>query len=499
MLRKIRVIFACISLLLITLLFLDFSGILHLYFGWMAKIQFIPAVLATHAAIIIFLIALTFIVGRIYCSVICPLGIIQDVVARWGKKSKKNRYSYSRAKTWLRIAFLIVFVIALLLGGGIIAALLDPYAIYGRFASNLLAPIYRAANNLLAMGAEHINSYAFYEVDIWLKSIGTLIIAAVSCGIIAILAWKNGRTYCNTVCPVGTVLGYISKFSLLKPVYNADKCNGCKLCTKNCKASCIDTANYNIDYTRCVTCMDCIEKCKQGAIKYQWAYGKKSESPSFLQNETKGSSDNSRRSFLTIASALTVFGALKAQKKIAEGGLAVIEQKQIPQRATPIIPPGGNSIRHFTQHCTACGLCISACPNGVLRPSSNLSTYMQPEMSYERGFCRPECNECSQVCPNGAIKPLAIEDKSSSQIGFAVWIRENCVVVSDDVTCGNCARHCPNGAITMIKLDENDATSKEIPTVDTERCIGCGACEYLCPSRPFSAIYVEGTEKHRLL
>ena len=124
---------------------------------------------------------------------------------------------------------------------------------------------------------------------------------------------------------------------------------------------------------------------------------------------------------------------------------------------------------------------------------------MQPEMGYDRGYCRPECNKCSEVCPAGAIRPITVADKSSTQIGHAVWVKENCVPLTDGVECGNCARHCPSGAITMIPSDPNNPASPKIPAVNEERCIGCGACEYLCPARPFSAIYVEGHKMHRTI
>jgi formate hydrogenlyase subunit 6/NADH:ubiquinone oxidoreductase subunit I len=104
---------------------------------------------------------------------------------------------------------------------------------------------------------------------------------------------------------------------------------------------------------------------------------------------------------------------------------------------------------------------------------------------------------CSEVCPTGAIKLISKEEKTAIQIGHAVWVAENCIVNSDGQKCGNCARHCPTGAIQMVPKDANDPKSLQIPVINTERCIGCGACENLCPSRPFSAIYVEGHEVHR--
>jgi len=204
------------------------------------------------------------------------------------------------------------------------------------------------------------------------------------------------------------------------------------------------------------------------------------------------SSDNSRRAFLATGAAVTATAALKAEEKKVDGGLAEILDKKVPERQTPILPPGALTAKHFAQHCTACQLCVSACPNGVLRPATSLDRFMQPELSYERGYCRPECTRCSEVCPAGAIQPITREEKSSTQVGHAVWIRKNCIVLTDDVNCGNCQRHCPTGAIQMVPSDKSNPRSRRIPVIDVERCIGCGACENLCPARPYSAIYVEG-------
>lgn len=497
MLRKIRQVLGALFFLIITLLFLDFTGTIHAWFGWMAKIQFLPALLALNLGIVVLLIVMTLLFGRIYCSVICPLGVMQDIISRISGMRKKHRFrfSYSPAKSWLRYGMLLLFLIALIGGIGSVAALLAPYSSYGRIASNLLAPFYQWGNNLLATLAERADSYAFYETEVWIKSIPTFSIALITFIILFILAWRNGRTYCNTICPVGTVLGLLSSHALFRPVLNAEKCKQCGLCARKCKASCIDFKQHTIDYSRCVTCLNCLESCKHDAIHYELrtrsAKGKKPENKS-VPNE-------SRRKFLTTTALTTATLALKAQGKRVDGGLAVIEDKKIPERQTPILPPGSQNDRHFAQHCTACQLCVSVCPNQVLRPSTDLQRLMQPEMSYEKGYCRPECTQCSDVCPTGAIRPITVAEKSSTQIGHAVWIRKNCIPLTDGVECGNCARHCPTGAIQMILSDPDNPQSKRIPAINTERCIGCGACENLCPARPFSAIYVEGHETHRTL
>lgn len=495
MLRTIRLTIAIVFFTLITLLFLDFTGTIHAWFGWMAKIQFLPAALALNAGVLVALVALTLVCGRVYCSVICPLGVFQDIVS-WlsGKrKRKKNRFRYSPALTWLRYGVLGVFIVALIAGVHSFVALLAPYSSYGRIASSFFAPVYQWANNGLAYLAERADSYAFYETEVWLKSLPTLIIAGVTLIVIIVLAARNGRTYCNTICPVGTVLGLLSKYSLLKPVIDTTKCNGCGLCARNCKASCIDSKAHKIDYTRCVACMDCIGKCHKHAISYT------RRSAVAQPTATQKPTDESRRNFLSLSALFATTAALKAQEKTVDGGLATIEDKKIPERATHITPPGSISARHFAQHCTACQLCVSVCPTHVLRPSTDLLKLMQPESSYERGYCRPECTKCSDVCPAGAIRPISVEEKSSTQIGHAVWVKDNCVCLTDGVNCGNCARHCPAGAILMIPSDPDNAESVKIPAVNVERCIGCGACENLCPARPFSAIYVEGHETHRVI
>ena len=493
MLRKIRIILAALMLTGITWLFLDFTGTAHHWVSWMPKLQFLEAVLALNLVVVALLVVLTLVFGRLYCSVVCPLGILQDIIGWVGKRQKKNRYTYSKALTWLRYTMLAVFgaglCLSLLAGIGIVVQLLAPYSAFGRIATNLLQPIFIAGNNLLAGIAESNDSYLFYHQDLWLRSLPSLIIAAVTLGILLVLAWRNGRTWCNTICPVGTVLSFLARFSWLKVRFDADKCRNCSLCSKNCKAACIDYKNHTVDYSRCVVCGDCLESCKFGALSYKPYKPHKPYEPH--------KPDQGRRSFL-IGAALASTAALAQQKKKVDGGLAAIAERVIPERQTPLTPPGSLSAQNMASHCTGCQLCISECPNDVLRPSTSLLTMMQPTMSYERGYCRPECTRCSEVCPAGAIRPVTPIEKSSIQIGHAVWIKQNCVAVNDGVMCGNCARHCPTGAIEMVPLDPDDGDSPLVPAVNENVCIGCGACEHLCPGKDGqTAIMVEGHDVHR--
>ena len=565
MLKMMRIILAALSFFGILLLFFDFTGVMHHWLGFWADIQFLPALLALNVGVVLGLVVLTLIVGRVYCSVICPLGILQDIASFFAGKVHKNRFAYKAPKPWLRWGSLGVFALLMVLGVHAVALLVAPYSAFGRMAANLFAPLYRLGNNAAAYLAERLDSYAFYSVDVWIKSIPSFVIAMVSFVAIVVLAWRGGRMWCNTICPVGTILGFLSRFAWFRPSIDTEKCVGCRMCEKQCKASCIHAKTHTIDASRCVACMNCIGACHKGAIA--WTHPKKNKITQNADIQTNqnadvqtdqnadiqtnqnadvqtnqnadiqtdqnadvqtdqnadvqtdqnadvqtdqnaaGQTDQNaaspmRRGFLLALSSMAVTSVAAAQDKLTDGGLKPLIPRQAPSRGTPLKPAGSLSLRNFSTRCTGCQLCVSSCPNGVLRPSSSLATLMQPEMSFERGFCRPECTRCSEICPAGAITPVTREEKSSIQIGHAVWIREQCIPVTKGRSCGNCARHCPTGAIQMVPLAQNDDSSRKapkIPIIDTERCIGCGKCEFVCPARPVSAIVIEGHEKHRVI
>ena len=489
MLRKLRICLQIITMTLVTLLLLGIGFGVQLWAGWVAKIQLLPAILALNYGVLVFLIILTALFGRIYCSVVCPLGIMQDFFSWLGGKAKKNRFCYTKEIKWLRYGFLGVFILALIIGFAPLTTLFAPYSAYGRIVNSLFKPLYDLLNNWLA-GLDAANDrYNFTEVQIWTRSVTTFVVALLTLFILGFLAWRKGRLYCNTICPVGTVLGFISRQSGFRIRFDKDKCKNCGMCEKNCKAQAIDFKNGTVDYSRCVVCGDCLDKCKFDALHYKYALNQPAKEAKPVDKE--------RRAFLVGAAVAGTTAAMAQTEMKVDGGLAVIEDKKAPKRQTLVTPPGSVSIRHLEKHCTACQLCVSSCPNIVLRPSTDLMHFMQPTMSFERGYCRPECTRCGEVCPAGAIRPITREEKTSIHVGHAVWIKENCVVLTDGVSCGNCARHCPTGAIQMINYEGPNGTV-QVPAVDENKCIGCGACENLCPARPFSAIYVEGNEMHHI-
>lgn len=515
MLRHCRIILAVISLVLMTALFLDFTATVHPYAGFLAKLQFVPALLAASLAVLVLLVLVTLLFGRVYCSILCPLGIFQDLAGCLARRRTKQRFSFARAHTAIRVAFLAIFVLACVPGAGSLVALLDPYASFGRMMTALVQPLIAAANNGLSLLAEHLGSYAFAPVEVTILSVPLAVIALGTLVLVSALAARYGRLYCNSVCPVGTVLGLLSRHALFRPRFTHARCTGCRRCERSCKSSCLDLKHKHIDLSRCVACMNCVAACPAGALTFGRAGVTTSGAqpgdgsaathsatrPAASSAARSGTQDRakasvSRRAFLK-TSPLAVMAAPAAEAdKLTDGGLAVIADKVNPKRATALVPPGAESLRHFARHCTGCQLCVAVCPNHVLRAAHGLVTLMQPQMGFEHGYCRPECTRCGEVCPTGAILPVTRAQKSALQIGRAVWTRELCIVISRKHSCDNCAQHCPVQAITMVPLDSEDPASLKIPAINDARCTGCGACEHLCPSRPVSAIHVEGILVH---
>jgi len=484
-LQILRVVLAIISFSLLTFFFLDFAGLFPQQYFTLAKIQFFPALLSGMFGIVAVLLALTLIFGRVYCSMICPFGIFMDVVTWFRKRFQpKMKASYSKEKKWLRFGTLIVVVGSYSAGVTAVLSLLEPYSAYGRIVTHIFRPVYMAGNNLLASVFNQLGSYTFYHTNVFIHSITSLLIALATLSLVVILAALYGRTWCNTVCPVGTIFGYLSKLSLFKVRINKNTCIGCGLCEKACKASCIDSQGKIIDQSRCVACYNCLTSCKKGGISYCLPGKKQPLSKPVPVDESK------RRFVGTLAATtLAIPATLVAQN------LNLPSSKTSYKKQYPLSPPGSCSSEHLLRHCTACHLCIAKCPSNVLKPAFleyGLEGIMQPVMDFEHGFCNYDCTVCSEVCPTDALFKLTIEEKHTLQMGRVVFIKNNCVVFTDETSCGACSEHCPTQAVEMVPYKDN----LTIPSINPDICVGCGGCEYICPATPYKAIHVEGNPVH---
>lgn len=480
--RKARILLSVVFFGLIAFYFLDFAEILPNGFHRLAHVQFVPALVSLSFMTLAVLIAITLIFGRIYCSTVCPMGVFQDIVTWISKKTagRKKRFRYSPARTLVRWGVVGLTAVAFLCGFTVLLGLLDPYSAFGRMTVNVFKPVYMLGNNLLESIFSRFGNYTFYQVDASLLSVSSFVIGLITFLLIGFLAWRYGRIWCNTMCPVGTLLGFLSRFSLLKVRIDADKCNHCGLCATKCKAACIDSKAQAIDYSRCVDCFDCLDACKQQALQYSL--------PTAAQ---KQAADASKRRFL-LAGLATAAATPNVVAQVRDAAAAAGGMKS-DKRQTPITPPGSRSLEHFQSRCTSCHLCVSKCPSHVLKPAFmeyGLGGIMQPTVYFEKGFCNFDCTVCGDVCPNGAILPLTKEQKHLTQMGKVVFIEENCIVYRDGTSCGACSEHCPTQALSMIPYKDG----LTIPHVDTDICVGCGGCEYICPARPFRAVYIEGNE-----
>ena len=208
--------------------------------------------------------------------------------------------------------------------------------------------------------------------------------------------------------------------------------------------------------------------------------------------------DVSRRAFLALGATAGV-AAATAGDKLTDGGFAPVSRPGEPGRATPLVPAGARSFAAFDRACVGCQLCVAACPNHVLVPSSDPRRFLRPEMRFSHGYCRVDCNRCGEACPAGAIKPLALAEKINVHVGHAVWHKDRCLAATEGVECHACERHCPVQAIVRVSLDKKNPKAPLVPQVDTSRCIGCGACEHLCPARPEPAMTLKGFAVHRVV
>jgi ferredoxin len=499
MLKIIRRTLAVLVMIALTFFFIDFAGLLPNDFHILAHLQFIPAVMSAFAGgegwiILLGILLLTLLLGRIYCSVLCPLGILQDVV-NWVAKlvfKKKRRFSYGNPKNILRYVVLGVVVLAFLFNFTLFVGLFDPYSAYGRVATHLFKPVYLFGNNLLASYFAYTESYYLYEVEIMITSMLAFTTAIITLLIVGLLAWLNGRTYCNTICPVGTILGFLSKYSFFKVRIDNAKCNSCGLCSMNCKASCIDAASKTIDYSRCVDCFNCIGKCNRGAMKYGGKQTKKLEVSEVTSERRQFLQTSAMFGMVATASVILPKSTLRASDDR-------IKPLTSPDKHTPVTPPGARSQHHLLSHCTSCHLCIDRCPNKCLVPAKfeyGIGGVMQPTMDYENGFCVYDCKICSEVCPNNAIGSFeTLAEKQHTQIGIAKYKPDICQVNTMNVSCGKCAEECPTGAIHLV---QNGSSESMIPVVDEHKCIGCGMCEYVCPTPILrKAIRVDGCKEHK--
>ncbi len=504
-----RVAVAAVIFSGLTAALVDFRGLTPPWLGRsLADLQFIPSLVALLAGAGLSLacnvmVAVTLAAGRIYCSTVCPLGILQDLVIFLRKRipMKASGGRYRKPHTIIRQGFLSVAIAGAVMGlGGFTFSLLDPYSLFGRMAAGIFRPLVTTANNALAGVAGKFGGHGLYRVEpLWVGA-GVLAASLLTLLVVGGLAAWRGRLYCNSICPVGTLLGLLAERAAWRLRIHPDACRKCGDCLRACKAQCIELRSGRIDFSRCVACYDCLDVCRHQGIGYQfmWA-GKNQVRPAAPGTPDIAAVNPQRRAFLAqaIVGAAAAGGAgrlLLAGKKRG-GGDKDPAASSDQSFSSAISPPGAASQERFLQRCTACHLCVSACPTGVLRPAFlefGILGLLKPRLDYQASFCNFDCRRCGEVCPSGAISLLPLADKQRVKIGEARFDQEKCVVVTKGTDCAACSEHCPTKAVFTKPYGDN----LRLPEVNAEWCIGCGACEFACPVRPERAIVVYGLQSH---
>lgn len=351
------------------------------------------------------IVLITFLFGRFYCSTICPFGILQEFAALIFRKKNTPQKN-------LPIKYFIAALTfgALIGGSALLIRYIDPYTIFGSAVS--------------------------------LSVFGLVLTFAV----IALVFFKN-RLFCTNICPVGAVLGLLSKISVNKVYIDKETCGSCGLCAKDCPSGCINPNEKFVDNETCVKCLKCFKSCPKGGIKFG------------RQPKSEVKFNLKRREIILATSTLVVLGtALKAGVEIG---------KNFAKKVRDIIlPPGAVNTNRMANKCLNCNLCIENCPNKILLKASKDYPAVHIDYSKGTGFCKFDCNECSKVCPSGAIKRISLEEKQKTRIAMAMIEKNKCN------GCGVCNYDCPLGAISKGVEGKS--------YVDGSKCIGCGRCKKSC-------------------
>ncbi len=503
---------------------------------WVTQLQFVPAYVGSGteepAALFIFLglLALTLVFGRVFCSWLCPLGILQDLAHRFRHPSgryKKSRARYTPNHLLIRGIFLVLTIGTLIAGSNYVLSWLDPYSISTRFGTAVLQPLGAMVYQMLGY-SERAADWARYA---------PLVLSIVVFSVLLPLgmAFAKGRLYCNTVCPVGSLLGLISRVAPCTPSIMDKTCIRCMDCTTYCKAHAIDIKNLRIDSTRCVSCYKCVGICEQGAITLaphkpfrapiEPAPRKPRKKKAPAEPKATPAPDDTRRALIGLGLtgiATTLLPSCQPSAAEQDAQYDTDPTKVGNNSMRSAIPPGAGSLNLFLDACTGCSLCITACPTKVLKPSLTTLGWEginKPYLDYSNAACAYNCHICADACPEGAIKELPLEVKKRTQIGLAAVNQTHCIVWQDHKECGKCIAACPTKAlkgkdvvittiipstctgcktcvdicpVKTISLQEVEVEGvmKKIAVIDYSRCIGCGECSYTCP---YNAI--EGTDQ----
>ena len=468
--------------------------------------------LATHALYrgllwsLIILIPTLFL-GRFFCGWICPLGTLNHFFGNLKSARKRGHalLNSNRYKPWqtLKYYILAALLVSALFGGSLLIVM-DPipltirslalsifpglnYAVNSLFDVLGHAPsgIIQTLGSALEFGSKQVLlsfKQPFFREGFFLGLIFTAIL---------VLNLRITRFWCRALCPLGALLGLVSRWSILGLEKDPTNCGDCNRCLLHCQGGDDPVPGARWRKAECHLCFNCVGECPDGALHFKFFLGRTAT--------VEGPSLTRRRTLTGMAAGVALLPVLRSTP-----GFALDKDPRL------IRPPGSLDEKHFLARCIRCGECMKVCPNNALQPTlteAGLEGLWSPVLVPRIGYCEPSCVFCGQVCPTGAIWEIKPEEKgwlpASSEtkvkpvrIGTAFYDRGRCLPWASATECIVCQEWCPTTPkaiyLRPAEVFDSAGNAKQVrqPYVDVERCVGCGACEFACPIKDQPAIHV---------
>ena len=459
----------------------------------------------------LFILIPTMFLGRFFCGWICPLGSINHFFGNLKSERKRGKQllESNRYKRWQTTKYylLCTVLIAALLGTGLVGWL-DPFSFLVRSLGLSVLPTTNYALQSALGWLEHSRfvvvqviggvlhfllgtlllnfKQPYFRQGVWLGSIFVLIL---------VINFRITRFWCRAICPLGALLGIVSRWSVLGLVKHPEHCNDCNRCLLRCQGGDDPIGGVPWHQPECHLCLNCVDECPERGLQFK-----------FFPAQKLAGTNLQRRKVLTGLAA----GAALVPVMRSTPGFAAERHERL------LRPPGAVDEDFFLSRCIRCGECMKVCPNNALQPAlteAGIEGLWTPILVPRLGYCETSCVLCSQVCPTGAIWEITAKEKGWSvdigsgskpiRLGTAFYDRGRCLPWAMATDCIVCEEWCPTSpkAIYFRPTEVLDASGniKEVkqPYLDPSHCVGCGACEHACPVQDRPAVYVTSVGESR--